>query len=573
MSRSFSRCWRGGGVTAVLALAVSACTDPGTGPFPNPQHQFVAANDEISPTGGLPSHPTLRGPITELYIGTTGRPELTDEELVTAVAEAGGKVIIGLKPPAARPTRETGLVPAMSETAVFSARADLAGLGVEITQTYRYMSFLAAQVPAALAPAIRKLPFVNYVNPERSWPLASTQDTSWGVFKVRAPQAWNLFGYRGQMTHITVLDSGIDQTHWLSLSGDGPAGLIDCLHASPPWYNCYDDIPHGSHVAGIAAARDNESGYLGLAHMPGGTSSVKVCDFTGCIPSAIKTGLDWAISKGYARHVVNMSLGGCEDNLEIREAVERASNAGLLLVAAAGNTNNCPAIPHNQVLWPAKYPEVLAVSGTLETDLLAPSTFVCPITPTPPAAGSRYGPEIELAAPFWAYSMKLNGTYGIDCGTSMAAPVVTGIAAMVWHQNPTWSAGQVRSHLKTTAIDLGPAGFDQQYGWGRVDALSALGPRVSISGTTAIWEAGSYTWSALASGGTGSYTYLWEYSPDATGGSFTPVGTSASYQRQITEADPVYFTLRVTVTSGTQASAQLTVTNYISNPCFPEIIC
>jgi len=482
--------------------------------------------------------------------------------------------MIGLKPPSEARTRETGWVPAMSVAQVVDFRAQLEAMGVEITRTFRRMTFVAASLPPELAPVVRRLPFINYVNPDRPGHVSAGQDTSWGVKKVRAHNVWDSLGYTSQSAHLTMLDTGIDSTHLHNTNLEGPANVDawnGCLYVDTAGVSCYDDHGHGTHVAGIMAARSNDTGWVGTAYYPAGFTSIKVCDSAGgCPVPAVVAGLDWAAEAGFSRHIVNMSLGYCEGDEALAEAVEVAAGEGILLVGAAGNTPKC-TFGHDNVLWPAKYASVMAVSGTLENDSLAPSSFSCP-NGGGGTGGSRYGSEVEISAPFWAIGLNLfGGVTRTRCGTSMAAPVVSAVAAMLWTQNQTWTAASIRSHLKNTAVPLGGSIPNQYYGYGRVDAMNALGVRVSVSGPTQIWTSGDYTWSASPTGGTGSYTYLWEYSTN--GSSYSTVGTASSYQRSVGGSDPTEFHLRVTVTGGNQVKNVLLVQNYAGNPCWPEIIC
>lgn len=181
-------------------------------------------------------------------------------------------------------------------------------------------------------------------------------------------------------------------------------------------------------------------------------------------------------------------------------------SAGNLLVAAAGNSG-VSTIPA-----PARYASVMAVSGTLKDDSFA-DEYVCP-TFTPE---SNYGSEIDISAPFWAYSMDLDSDYRVNCGTSMSAPYVSGAAALVWSKNPTWTAAQVRSQLESTARDLGASGWDQYFGHGRLDVAAAVGialPSVAIDGPLEVDTAGVYEWTAEPDGGLGSYTYEWYWQVD-----------------------------------------------------------
>jgi subtilisin len=171
---------------------------------------------------------------------------------------------------------------------------------------------------------------------------------------------------RGHGATITILDSGVDYDHLIS--GDGPVRLTRCLVASPPFSSCFDDNGHGSHVAGIAASRDDEQGYIGITNYEGAFQrpnvSVKVCgDVLGqfrCPASAVLAALDWTTTHAdsFPRQVVNMSFGQSH-SLGLAQAISGSYAAGNLLVAAAGNNWN------DSVGYPAAYPEVIAVSGTL----------------------------------------------------------------------------------------------------------------------------------------------------------------------------------------------------------------
>jgi len=343
-------------------------------------------------------------------------------------------------------------------------------------QTYRYSSTVVARIPPELAPELRRLPFVNFVEPQEFLVAAQAQDTGWGVRKVGADWVWSNLHFAGRGAAITILDYGIDSLHRRDPALDGPAGegvFGDCLYVSGVANTCYQDPlkVHGSHVAGIISARDNQVGWIGIAYDPGNFASVRVCGWFGsqfwCPNWAIVAALDWATSLPLARQIVNMSLQGCDYDTEVRAAVQRAAAAGILLVAAAGNTSkSCSGNPTG-VLYPARYPEVIAVSGTSPWDTFADSGVVC-------NDGSRYGAEVELSAPFEASSMTANGQWGSQCGTSMAAPVVTAVAALVWTAHPDWTASQVRQRLAATAVDRGPSGRDEKFGFGRVSAYWAL---------------------------------------------------------------------------------------------------
>lgn len=149
-----------------------------------------------------------------------------------------------------------------------------------------------------------------------------------------------------------------------------------------------------------------------------------------------------------------MSLGGIYDSIALKDACDRASAQGILLVAAAGNEAT-------GVSYPAKYDSVLAVSAINESNTLA--------------YFSNYGPEVDLAAPgVNILSTYLGGGYAYADGTSMASPHVAGVAGLLLSANPLLSGAEVKQSLQQSAFDLGNAGFDYLYGFGLVNAVNAL---------------------------------------------------------------------------------------------------
>jgi len=277
----------------------------------------------------------------------------------------------------------------------------------------------------------------------------------------------------------------------------------------------------------------------------------------------VQGGLDWTASNNRPRQIVNMSLEQ-PPSIELATLIADNHAAGNLLVAAAGNDlhNNDPP-----VIYPARYADVIAVSGTLENDEFA-HWITCPAELRPPGqGGSRFGPQVELSAPFWAKSMWTNGRYEVDCGTSMAAPVVSGAAALVWTKNPGWTNEQVRAQLQATARDLGAPGRDPYFGYGRVDAGAAVeipAPSVVMSGPGWITASGNYQWSAEAFGGIGNYSYEWYRKIDYwwPRGSATChyetdwqlVGTGQSYSSYVSTMD-YDFRLMVKLTSGSESAS------------------
>lgn len=555
-----------------LLLAAIACRDDEIAGPPQPTSPMHSIGVQ---GGAIPALQDLLGDVPAVAARRESIPtDLSDSELIAAVQAAGGLVHIGFKPATAPRTKDSGIFPAVTRGQFALARDGVASLGARTIRSYRGMASVVAEIRPEFAPTIRELPVVNYLAPASRFSLAqSSQETSWGPVRIRAPQAWSPLGFRGDGANIVIIDSGSDSYHRTQIDGDGPANSFEnCYYTSPTFTTCNDDLGHGSHVAGIAAAKDNTVGYIGIAHRPTTTSTIKICDFLGCDSPSLAAALDWVATNSRLRQVVNMSLGDCGNNTGVYEAVVRAKAAGALLIAAAGNTNPPVCLP--DVQFPAKYQEVIAVSGTLEDDSFAYSSFTCPETGA--VGGSRYGPEVELSAPFYARSMERNGLYGNRCGTSMAAPLVTGVAALIWNKWPGWTADQVRARLQGARVDLGASGRDQYYGYGRVDALfavsdEALLSELYLSGPTSVYEYDSATWTVTAAGGFAPITYTWEIVVNGLV-VHTETGPSVTYTNRGYWTDGPSFWVGVTArdaTGATRSTSQSVAIDMCSDPTEP----
>jgi subtilisin family serine protease len=149
-----------------------------------------------------------------------------------------------------------------------------------------------------------------------------------------------------------------------------------------------------------------------------------------------------------------MSLGSSQGVSSFHTAIIAAREAGIVIVAAAGNSAG-------PVEYPGAYPEVIAVAATNSAD--AVGSFSC------------FGPEIDLAAPGVSiFSTVKGGGYATYSGTSMASPHVAGVAALVLATS-SMSPDSLKTRLQATAFDLGVDGWDSSYGYGLIDALKATG--------------------------------------------------------------------------------------------------
>jgi hypothetical protein len=274
----------------------------------------------------------------------------------------------------------------------------------------------------------------------------------WGPRKIQADWAWNTTTGNASVL-VAVVDTGIDYTH--------PDLTANYVALGYDWINNdndpMDDNGHGTHVAGIIAAKLNNSrGIAGLAQVR--IMVEKVLDSQGVGSFfTIAKGIDHAVNAG--ARIICMSLGSYFYSHEVYMAIKNAYDKGVLLIAAAGNE----AI--SGTLYPAYHDEVIAVTATDQND--APASFV--------EWGTNFGTWVELAAPgVDIYSTIPSGTYANMSGTSMACPHIVGVAALIWSRFPNMTRDHVRIHLRKTSDDLGQSGFDIYYGYGRVNAKKHL---------------------------------------------------------------------------------------------------
>lgn len=284
------------------------------------------------------------------------------------------------------------------------------------------------------------------VSPTPSSSPISNQTIPWGISKISAPQAWEIT--KGTDIKVAVVDTGIDTSH-----PDLKTNIAGCLNFISPTKTCEDDNGHGTHVAGTIAALDNNLGVVGVA--PNAKIyALKVLNKNGSgYLSDIIESLDWSINN--QMQVINMSLGSSSGSTLLSEAVVRVYNAGIIMVAAAGNSG--PS--NNTVNYPAKYPQVIAVAGLDKNDSV-------------PSWSSR-GAEVFIAAPGKdIYSTYYMDTYKTLSGTSMATPHVVGAVALRLQITPNTPPLEMKNLIKNSA-DILPLSVNL-VGAGRVNAYKLV---------------------------------------------------------------------------------------------------
>jgi thermitase len=300
----------------------------------------------------------------------------------------------------------------------------------------------------------------NFVPNDPYWPQ------QWGPRKIEANYAWDTTIGDPSLL-VAVIDTGIDYNH-PDLAGNYVALGYDWVNNDT---DPMDDHDHGTHCAGIIAATLNNSlGIAGVAQVQimaekgldsGGSG--KASDLANAIIHAVDQGAD----------ILSNSWGGYSYSNLIHDAVKYAQDHGVLVVAAAGN--EASSMKH----YPAAYDEVVAVTATDQTD--------------DPASFTSYGKWVDVAAPgVDVYSTVLNERYENHSGTSMACPHAAGVAALIWSEFPSLTLDEVRLRLQLTADDLGDAGFDVYYGYGRVNARRAVEPLSNHDILISEWKRPAY---------------------------------------------------------------------------------
>jgi serine protease len=293
----------------------------------------------------------------------------------------------------------------------------------------------------------------------------------WDLPRMNLPQAWDLT--RGSSSVVVaVCDQGFQFNHadWAGVNIVSPYDFIQ--NDNNP--QVVLDDSHGEHVAGtIIAATDNHLGVAGVAPLCS-LMPIRVLDDSGRgNMSQIANGISWATTHG--ADVLNLSLAipvtgpPTDPGPPLSTAITQAANASVVICAATGNDFQ------TYVAYPAAYSQCIAVGATGYDDAIAPY--------------SNRGTAIDVVAPGGNLQQDLNhdgyedgilstlreasgDVYGMWQGTSMAAPHVSGLAALMLSRG--FAPYQVRTAMQQTAVDLGASGWDNVYGYGRVNAYAAL---------------------------------------------------------------------------------------------------
>ena len=384
--------------------------------------------------------------------------------------------------------KDTLLVKFRPGTSATAQRAalEVPGVGRQLGQVGGLSTWVVSvnRDPADLARVLNRSAVVAYAEPNfilraNATPNDSLYPDEYGLNNtgqtggsadadIDAPEGWDLAGLGGFPStggvKVGIVDTGIDQTH-PDLAGKA-AGCATSYNSGVTIVNgvCADDNGHGSHVSGtISANTNNGQGVAGVAF----NSPIVMCKALATaagvgLTSDIANCINWTRQQGVK--VISMSLGG-GDNATLKAAVQTAyaNGNGVLLVAAAGNDGDAT------LNYPAAYSEVVSVAATDDRDHRA--------------SFSNANADVEIAGPgVNVESTYTGGLYMSLSGTSMATPHVAGVAAVIADLNPSANAATLRSKLDAAVDDIGAAGRDQSFGFGRVNLCKAAGGACAYTG-------------------------------------------------------------------------------------------
>ena len=374
----------------------------------------------------------------------------------------------------------------------------------------------------------------NYIAHALFTPNDTYYPYQWHYPRISLPQAWDITRGNSNIV-VAVCDMGYQFNHpdWVGVLTTSPHDYID--NDNDP--STTVDHSHAMHVAGtMFAATNNNLGVAGIAPlctlMP-----VRVLNDSGSGTSQqIASGITWGANHG--ANLMNLSLGfgvsgpPQDPGPPVSTAISTAANAGVVIFAASGNDGQ----PY--VGYPALYQQCIAVGSTGYDDVRADY--------------SNYGNGLDIVAPGGDMSEDLNQdgyadgvlsttradgdwVYEFMQGTSMATPHACGVGALLMSHG--LAGAQVRQALQETAVDLGPAGWDNQYGYGRINALAALQWQGGGGGETTLlnesfesWPPANWSFLRGQGGAVGpGWVSLAEHLSEANGGTNPHTGTTAAF--------------------------------------------
>lgn len=311
--------------------------------------------------------------------------------------------------------------------------------------------------PLQLPDVFDALPSIRSIEPDRkakvhAFPssvevISEKPFIPWGIHQIRAPKAWRKS--MGEGVHVAVIDTGINYNH-----PDLRHSISSGINVLRRFHLPIDDNGHGTHIAGTIAASSRGSGMLGAAPQAI-IHPVKAFDMNGsAYISDIILGLDWCVR--HRIQVINMSFGMKEKSSALMAAIQRAVDAGCIVLASSGNDGK-----RGEIDYPARFAETISVGAT-NTDRKI-------------AKFSNRSADVDIYAPGeQILSTWTRHHYNELSGTSMATSHVTGVIALMLAVKPGLTLKQLKWKLRKHASPLKTIARTKQKTAGEVHALRAV---------------------------------------------------------------------------------------------------
>ena len=326
---------------------------------------------------------------------------------------------------------------------------------IEVHHLFEDYKAASVTIPVSIRKDLQTTSSIRYIEND---PVVQTtvQTMNWGYQKLAIDGA-SKTGLTGNNIKIGILDTGVN-IHHPDLRLSGGVSLVKGQAS----YD--DDNGHGTHVAGIIAAKDNDYGIVGIVP-EAEIFAIKVLDHAGKgNQSDIVAGIQWAIDQRL--DILNLSVTSSAHSFLLQEVLQDAYEQGIFVVAASGNMS--AKISITDVQYPARYPTVIAVGSINQNE--ERSDF------------SYYGSNLDFVAPGESILSTYipDGEYGWMTGTSMAVPFVTGMVALYKQEYPTLDYIRLLGVMQHSAKDLGDPGKDIYFGYGLIQgpAYSSIFPDV-----------------------------------------------------------------------------------------------
>ncbi len=407
----------------------------------------------INPNNNTISEFSANGQSTKRF-SLSFKTKITDQEIKTLESKYNTKfekiipqigIAIAEKPAETQtdPTASTALIEGFKAESVVQEYEPINQVKLEetTTDTESFKSILSGSTDAS-----------TEISP------SSSRQYQMGI--INASKGWEITRGKANIK-IAIIDSGIDLNH-----PDLKSKIVSGTNIVSPGSQPMDDNGHGTHVAGIAAAATDSS--MGISGVAPGCSlmPVKALKNGAGTDIDIAEGIVWAADHG--ADVINISIGLYTKSTAMERAVKYAINKNVVVVSSAGNDSK-----NSTIHLPSMIKGVIEVSATTKQDKFA--------------SFSNYGQQISVSAPgdniystMPTYNVTLTSEaggkkgYGTLSGTSMASPMVAGLAALLKSQNKALTPQQIKTKIEASALDLGKKGYDSYFGNGRIDLLKTL---------------------------------------------------------------------------------------------------